>query len=128
MMTFLRFLLVGVLNTLVGLTITLLCYHVIGTGYWGATAIGNACGVWISYLLNRRFTFRQESGGWSYWFRFLIVVLVSYFLAYRISLIGVHYFFPNLQETVAILIGMILYTGLNFLGQSYWVFRKSITD
>lgn len=70
MMTFLRFLLVGVLNTLVGLTLTLICFHVLHTGYWGATAIGNACGVWVSYMLNRRFTFRQEAGGWPYWIRF----------------------------------------------------------
>ncbi|WP_026826977.1 GtrA family protein [Exiguobacterium artemiae] len=127
MITLFRFLLVGILNTLVGLTITLFCFHVAHTGYWVATAIGNACGVWVSYMLNRRFTFRQEAGGWTYWIRFLIVVLLSYILAYRISLWGVYYFFPHLQETGAILIGMILYTGLNFWGQSNWVFRKSIS-
>lgn len=125
MMTFLRFLLVGILNTLVGLTLTLFCFHILHTGYWGATVIGNACGVWISYMLNRRFTFRQEAGGGSYWIRFLMVVSISYLIAYRFSLWGVHYLLPNLQETGAILIGMVIYTGLNYLGQSYWVFRKS---
>ncbi|MFX4304218.1 GtrA family protein [Exiguobacterium sp. A1_3_1] len=124
MMTFFRFLLVGVLNTLVGLTVTLICFHLFQTGYWGATAIGNACGVWVSYMLNRRFTFRQETGGWSYWIRFLFVVSISYLIAYRFSLSVVNYILPHLQETGAILIGMIIYTGLNYLGQSYWVFRK----
>ncbi len=124
MTTLFRFLLVGVLNTIVGLTITLICFRLIHTGYWTATAIGNVCGIWVSYLLNRRFTFRQQAGGWIYWVRFLIVVSLSYLIAYRLSLWSIHQFLPHFEETGAILIGMILYTILNYLGQSYWVFRK----
>ena len=123
--TFGRFLLVGIINTIVGLAITLFLYHLMRVGYWGATAIGNGCGVFVSYQLNRRFTFRQATGGYRYWLRFLLVVLLSYLIAYRLSLVIVHHLFPTLSETIAILIGMILYTGLNFIGQSVWVFDEN---
>lgn len=122
--TFGRFLLVGIINTIVGLAITLFLFHIVDTGYWAATAIGNGCGIFVSYQLNRRFTFRQTTGSFRYWLRFLLVVLLSYLIAYRLSLAIVQHLFPTLSETIAILIGMVLYTGLNFIGQSIWVFDE----
>lgn len=122
----LRFLLVGLVNTFVGLGVTFLLYHGLQTGYWVATALGNASGVAVSYVLNRRYTFAVKAGGPRYWLKFLTVVVVSYFIAYRLSLTLILVLFPTFGGTGAILVGMVLYTVLNFLGQNYWVFQKSI--
>lgn len=119
-----RFLLVGIVNTLVGLGLTLLLYHGFQTGYWVATAFGNGCGIAISYLLNRRFTFSATTSLKTDWIRFLLVVLISYLIAYRLSLFVIDLFVPSFGGTGAILIGMVLYTILNFIGQNYWVFKK----
>ncbi|RDB34098.1 GtrA family protein [Exiguobacterium sp. RIT594] len=119
-----RFLLVGIVNTLVGLGLTLLLYHGFQTGYWVATAFGNGCGIVISYLLNRRFTFSATTSLKTDWIRFLLVVLISYLIAYRLSLFVIDLFVPSFGGTGAILIGMVLYTILNFIGQNYWVFKK----
>lgn len=120
----LRFLLVGLVNTLIGLGVTLLLYHGFRTGYWFATALGNGCGIVVSYLLNRRFTFSAKTSLKNDWLRFLLVVLLSYLIAYRLSLYVIDFFLPSFGGTGAILVGMILYTVLNFIGQNYWVFKK----
>jgi len=120
----LRFLLVGLVNTLIGIGMTLLLYHGFQTGYWMATAIGNGCGIVVSYLLNRRFTFSATTSLKTDGLRFLLVVLVSYLVAYRLSLYVIDFFLPSFGGTGAILVGMILYTVLNFIGQNYWVFKK----
>jgi len=120
----LRFLLVGLVNTLIGLGVTLLLYHGLRTGYWVATALGNGCGIVVSYLLNRRFTFSATTSLKTDWLRFLLVVLLSYLIAYRLSLYVIDFFLPSFGGTGAILVGMILYTALNFIGQNYWVFKK----
>ena len=83
-------------------------------------------GVVVSYVLNRRYTFAVKAGGPRYWLKFLTVVVVSYFIAYRLSLTLILVLVPTFGGTGAILVGMVLYTVLNFLGQNYWVFQKSV--
>lgn len=56
-----KFLLVGVLNTLVGNGLMFLLYNLAGFSYWPATGLSYALASVMSYFLNRYFTF-QISG------------------------------------------------------------------
>ena len=67
-----KFLLVGVLNTLVGNGLMFLLYNLGGLSYWPATAISYALASVMSYFLNRYFTFKYTQGGWQVVLRFAL--------------------------------------------------------
>ena len=57
---FVRFLMVGVANTIVGLSVMYLLLHLAGLSYWTSTFLGNSVGAVVSFFLNRSFTFRSQ--------------------------------------------------------------------
>jgi putative flippase GtrA len=128
---FTRFLLVGMVNTLTGLSIIFLLLNVFGLSYWISTFVGNCVGAVVSYLLNRTFTFNSQIVFTKGVPRFIIVILVCYFLSYSLSEFladGVYDFYkiiPNFnEEEFAILLGSGFYTITNYFGQRNFVFKK----
>ena len=123
-----KFLLVGVLNTLVGNGLMFLLYNLAGLGYWPATAISYVLASVMSYFLNRYFTFKYEGGGWKVVFRFALNILVCYLLAYGIAQPLVKWLLSDatevLRDNVAMLTGMCLFVGFNYLGQRFFAFRQ----
>ncbi|MGB8956077.1 MAG: GtrA family protein [Tumebacillaceae bacterium] len=121
--SFTRFLLVGVLNTLVGLSSIYLLLHLIGLPYWPATFFGNGIGAACSYVLNKRFTFHSSVPlGRSMW-KFALVTLVCYFLSYWIGELLTAALPKGWAENVAVLVGSVFYTVLNYLGHRYFTFQ-----
>jgi putative flippase GtrA len=122
--SFTRFLLVGVLNTLVGLSSIYLLLHLIELPYWPATFFGNGIGAACSYMLNKRFTFRASVPlGRSVW-KFALVTLVCYLISYWLGDVLTAAWPANWAEHVAVLLGSGLYTVLNYLGHRYLTFRQ----
>ncbi|WP_442598869.1 GtrA family protein [Neobacillus sp. D3-1R] len=125
---FTRFLLVGVINTLMGLSIMFTCFHIFGWTYWISTFIGNSMGAVVSYLLNRKFTFSSNVTLKKGLPKFIFVILFCYFLAFSTSEWFCNWMtFLNWQtfmsqEEQSILVGSFLYTLLNYGGQKYFVF------
>lgn len=62
--TFWKFILVGIVNTLVGTTVMFTAYNVFHLSYWISSASNYVVGSIVSYFLNKYFTFqdRQKSG------------------------------------------------------------------
>lgn len=127
--SFFRFILVGVVNTLVGLSIIFTLLHVLGLPYYLSTFIGNSIGALVSFHLNKTFTFQSNKSVQRSAPLFIVVVLVSYFSAYSFSdyLATVtgsfHFYFVSLSsENMAVLLGTAFYTLSNYLGQKYFVF------
>ncbi|MDR6553825.1 GtrA family protein [Paenibacillus qinlingensis] len=128
--SFARFLLVGVFNTLVGLSISFVLFNLFDLNYWISTFGGNTIGAVVSYLLNRTFTFRSNTSVGSSWWKFGIVILVCYGFSYEVSwlladvlgayLTTVH---TGWLHNGAILVGNGLYTIGNYLGHKYFTFR-----
>lgn len=130
--SFLRFLLVGVFNTIVGLSVIALMLHVVGIGYWASTFIGNAVGALVSYILNKKFTFRSKAKVAGSLWKFFLVTLACYGLSYGIGLYGGFWLaavfpaFPdNRVHDAATLLGTALYTVTNYLGHKYFSFRTA---
>jgi putative flippase GtrA len=122
--SFIRFLLVGVINTIIGLGSIYFMTHILSFGYWTATFLGNSIGATVSYFLNRNFTFKSNHAHLQTIIRFVIVIGLSYFLAYYIGAKFVKVCkIPN-DEDVAILFGSGGYTLLNYFGQKSFVFPK----
>ncbi|MGE7761359.1 GtrA family protein [Peribacillus sp. NPDC097895] len=128
--SFIRFLLVGIVNTAVGLSIMLFLMNVFGLSYWVSTFFGNGTGAVTSFLLNRNFTFRSNIDWRRGAARFFCVILICYSAAYSLgqaiaeSMEGSVRL--SIQQNVAVLIGTVLYTGLNYMGQKYFVFKKNM--
>lgn len=124
----LKFILVGIINTLVGTAIMFGLYNLAGCSYWVSSAANYIIGSILSYVLNKRFTFRHRGQIAQSALRFAGNIAVCYLLAYGIAKPAVRPILTGatqqVQENIAMLAGMILFTGFNYLGQRYFVFGE----
>lgn len=126
--TVVRFLMVGVINTLVGCGTMFLLYNFAHCSYWVSSAANYIIGGIVSFFLNKYFTFRKKEWSWGQVVRFACNVAVCWLLAYGMAKPLVLSLLDGqsvwLQENVAMFVGMCLYTALNYLGQRFFAFRK----
>ena len=125
---FMKFVMVGIINTLVGTTIMFVFYNVFHLNYWISSASNYIIGSLVSYLLNKNFTFRFREKGYYSLLRFIINILTCYLLAYGIAKPIMHWilsdFNKTIQENLSMLLGMCLFVVFNYLGQRFFAFRK----
>lgn len=126
-----KFLLVGVVNTLVGTAIMFGLYNLAHCGYWFSSAANYILTSILSYFLNKYFTFKNTEKGWRPVLRFGVNIAVCYLLAYGIAEPLMRWALsaatPALRDNAAMLTGMVLFTGFNYLGQRLFAF-KATTD
>ena len=123
-----KFLLVGVLNTLVGDGLSFLLINLHVMNMWWATALPTALASVMSYFLNKHFTFKNTEKGWRPVLRFALNIAVCYLLAYGIAIPVMQWLLADtsvaLRENIAKLTGMCLFVGFNYLGQRLFAFRE----
>ena len=111
--TFVRFLMVGVVNTLFGTAIMFVFYNVFHLSYWISSASNYFFGSILSYFLNRYFTFQNRSRGWRTVVRFTVNITVCYLAAYGLAKPLVRWALSGagktIQENGAMLVGMCLF-------------------
>lgn len=122
-----KFLLVGVFNTLVGTGTMFLLYNLAGCSYWLSSAANYIVGGTVSFFLNKHFTFQSQGLSWKQVGKFIITVSACYLLAYGVAKpLTLHFlagYAVQIQENAAMLVGMCLYTGLNYFGQRFFAFN-----
>lgn len=127
-----RFLLVGVVNTLVGTAIMYTLYNLVGVGYWPSSAANYILTSILSYFLNKHFTFRATERGWRPAMRFALNIAVCWLLAYGIAQPLTRWVLTaatvTLRENIAMAVGMVFFTGFNYLGQRLFAFRPAADD
>lgn len=124
--SFVRFLLVGVGNTLLSLVLMFLLEE---WGYWPSTAVAYVAGAVMSFFMNRYFTFHSEERFWASAWKFAVNVAVCYVIGYGLARILVRppegalsaLFYERLSK----LVGMVFYTVLNYFGQRFFAFRRT---
>jgi putative flippase GtrA len=116
---FIKYLLVGGLNTAVSAAIIFIV-QAAGARPVVANIAGYAFGVGLSFALNSKFTFRTEATRHTA-MRFLVVVLISYLanLATMLSVLHVTH-----APYVAQLCGIPVYVIVGFVGNKYWAMRE----
>ena len=123
-----KFLLVGGINTLVGSAIMFGLYNLAHVPYWPSSAANYILTSILSYFLNKYFTFQNTEKGWKPVLRFAVNIAVCYGLAYGLAEPLVRWLLSDasvtLRENVAMLTGMVLFTGFNYLGQRLFAFKE----
>lgn len=126
-LTFSRFVIVGIINTIVGTTIMFVCYNAIGLSYWISSALNYILASILSYFLNRKFTFRYKGSYRKSAVKFTINIIACYLVAYGLAkpLIGVllDLYSTTLKDNIAMAVGAVLFVILNYFGQKLWAFK-----
>jgi putative flippase GtrA len=118
----LRFLVVGVMNTMVGLGTIYACKYFLGLGDVPANAVGYTLGLINSFLWNRRWTFAQAGRTHVTILRFALVFLVAYGanLITMMVLRGP----MGIDAYIAHALATAPYTVIFYVGSRYFVFES----
>lgn len=122
-----KFIAVGVVNTLVGAAIMFTLYNLAGCSYWVSSALNYLLTSILSFFLNKYFTFQNRERSISQVLRFIINIAVCYLLAYGVAKPLVTFILQNantvLRDNISMLTGMCLFTAFNYLGQRFFAFK-----
>lgn len=123
-----KFICVGVVNTLIGMAIMFGLYNLAGCSYWVSSAANYILTSILSYFLNKLFTFGNRDGIGSTALRFAFNIAVCYVLAYGIAKPLTAYVLSGepaaLRDNCSMMVGMVLFTALNYIGQRFFAFRS----
>ena len=125
----LKFLFVGVLNTLLGAAIMFGLYNLADFGYWISSAVAYIAASVFSFFMNRSFTFGDKSSPGLPALKFVANIAVCYLLAFSMAkplillLLNSMNLPQNATDNIAMIAGMALFTGFNYIGQRYFVFH-----
>ena len=118
----------GVINTLVGMAIMFGLYNLAHCSYWVSSAANYVLTSILSFFLNKYFTFRNKEQSLGQVLRFVVNIAVCYGVAYGVAkplcralLAGAS---VTVRDNVSMLVGMVLFTGLNYLGQRFFAFKS----
>lgn len=129
---FARYVMVGVLNTLITLAVIFLCKSVLDVNQWVSNALGYVAGMANSFLWNKMWVFKSRS---RHYRAEALKFIVGFLLCYGLQLLATWLMtsafgemeidIPGLTVVsgygVATLLGMAFYTVANF------VFNRSVT-
>jgi putative flippase GtrA len=124
-----KFIIVGIINTVVGMSIMFGLYNLAHCSYWISSATNYILTSILSFFLNKYFTFQNQERSISQVIRFIVNILVCYLLAYGIAkpvvLWALSGYGEQIQNNIAMFVGMCLFTGFNYIGQRFFAFKEN---
>lgn len=127
-LTFWKFVLVGIINTVVGTTVMFVAYNVLHFSYWVSSASNYVIGSIVSYFLNKYFTFQNKEKSAKQIVMFVVNITICYLLAYGLAKPFVNWILAGqgtvVRDNVSMLVGMGAFVVFNYLGQRLVVFKK----
>lgn len=139
---FLKFVIIGVINTVVGnglQFVILNCTALITmgtTGTWIASSTSYVLASILSYFLNKNFTFKNKEKGFKPILKFSLNIAVCYLIAYGIAIPFTSYIctannfsmfgmsVESFASNASMVIGSCLFVGLNYIGQRFFAFKE----
>lgn len=116
-----RFVLVGVLNTVVGYG----CYFVLlylQVNYIISLAISHIVGVTNSFFWNKYWTFKSKGNIKHELVKFISVYVITFFLNLGILVIFVEY--VKVDKRVAQVYALFIVTIISYIGHKFWSFKS----
>lgn len=117
-----RFLVVGVLNTLAGLGIIYASKGVFRLDDVTSNALGYGCGLALSFVANRRWTFRYTGAAWPALIMFLAAVTVAYAANLVIVMTAIQ---SGVNGYAAQAIGVPVYAAITYWGSRRYAFSEA---
>ncbi len=117
-----KFILIGIINTIVGYSIIFSLLYLFGINYVISNAVGYLVGICVSFYLNKNYNFKTVSKNINEFCRFCISFIVS-FVINNVSLILFIELF-DLPKFIAIIMAGCMYTGTFYLLCRMYVFKK----
>lgn len=122
---FIKFCIVGTINTIIDYAFYLLFSRVVGIYFLYANLLSVALAMTSSFIFNKYWTFRDPSRNIKMqYFKFLLVNLVYFILNNSIVFSLVRYL--KIYDLVAKIIAVIIGLFWNFFANRYWTFKKRI--
>jgi len=116
-----KFLLVGILNAVIGLGVIYSTYNLLGLNYKLANVLGYGCGIVNSFIWNRRWTFKSKKDPKPQVLLFFLMFGVSYGFNLGATVLCVEVI--GIPPNIAQLVGIFFYTTSNFFGNKFVTFR-----
>lgn len=130
---FLKFILVGILNTIVGTGLQFVLYNLTPIGGMGdisvtvASSISYCLASIMSYFLNKHFTFKNKEKGFKPVLKFALNIAVCYILAYGLAQPFTEWVLSSqskaIIDNVSMLVGSCLFVAFNYVGQRFFAFK-----
>jgi putative flippase GtrA len=128
--TFLKFIIAGIINTIIGSGLMFVLYNLFDITYWLSSAANYIADSIVSFFLNKYFTFAVKAWSLFMVIAFILNIAVAYFIAYGLAKPVMNYLLRDnslaVRENAALFAGMCLFTGINYIGQKYIVFKKHL--
>ena len=130
----LAYLLIGLTSTAINWTLTYVLNNVFGIGYWATSVITFLICTIFSYIMNKRYAFRNTESEKETLPRYVLEVCVCFLLAYGLGKMALDWFFSKVlvlpldedkMNTVKGILANCCYIALNYIGQKFFVFRKN---
>ncbi len=107
---FIKYCLVGMINTLAGISTAYICLNILSQSYLVSTTAAYITGIIVSFTLNKVFTFTNKSKKIALlFFKFVITMLPSYALSYYLG-----WLLSRLFEKFNFYIAIEKFAGLTF--------------
>ena len=142
---FLKFVAVGILNTIVGTAIMFISYNVLHLGYVLSVSANYVLTSIMSFFLNKYFTFKSHGDIKKEVVKFAVNIALCAIAAYGIAKPLVVYVLSKLgdgfyaalakiplsifaeresvETNIALLVGMVLFVAFNYAGQRFFAFK-----
>ena len=125
--TTIKFIAVGIINTIVGMGTMFLLYNVFSASYWISNIANVVVGSIVSYFLNKYFTFKSYRKSVKEVIVFALNIAVCHFLAYGLAQPIVDAILASVNDTlrtnITFVVGAGMFVVLNYLGQRFIVFK-----
>jgi putative flippase GtrA len=117
-----RFIIVGILNTVIGFLVYYFCLKVLYINYLESLLISHIVGVLHSYIWNSKWTFNADKINISSLFKFSSV----YALTFLINLIVLFIFvnFIGISKLIGQIFALFITTIISYVGHKFWSFKS----
>lgn len=126
---FIKYVIIGIINTIIGAAIMFGFYNIFGLGYWISSVSNYILTSILSYYLNCRYTFNRSKNSIKSICRFTINIIVCYALSHIIAKQAVGLMRTGIsyaaKDHISMLSGMILFAIFNYIGQRMFVFKNN---
>ena len=141
---FIKYCLVGIINTLVGISTSLISLDFFMLSYAVSNTLAYITGSIVSFFMNKKFTFKNTDKAEIQFIKFFLTMLptygISYFLGWFIAphIIGISLLNPifckiaeflnmnisHFTDNIAVFISMVIYLLAGFSINKFFVFKK----